>query len=258
MYRFARRPRWVLSHVLVLLLVVVLVSLGLWQLHRLDQRRDRNALVEARSEQATAEVAEVVGVDAPLDEGEDVRFRPVTATGVYEAGSDVLVRNRTLDGSPGSWLLATLRLEDGDAIVVGRGWVPVTGEQEPEPEWLAPAGPVRVEGLLEPTQERGRFGSVDPEQGRLERVARVDLARLDEQVEGDLYPVWIQASTEEPAAGELPAPVPPPELGDGPHLGYAVQWFAFAAIAVLGYPLVLRRVARQQAAQAGPEGADGG
>jgi cytochrome oxidase assembly protein ShyY1 len=243
-YRFALRPRWLLSHVLVAILIVTMIGLGLWQLRRLDDRRDRNALIEQRTEEPAAPLAEVLEID-DRESAEGVRFRRVELSGTYEVGSDVLVRNRTFDGQPGSWLLATLRLDDGGAVVVSRGWVPVTGEQAPPDEALAPDGPVTVDGIIETTQERGRFGSTDPAEGTLRRVARVDVERLADQIDGQAYPVWVQATTERPDPGELPVPVEPPELDDGPHFGYAMQWFTFCLIALIGYPLVLRRVARQ-------------
>ena len=243
-YRFALRPRWVLSHVLVALLVVLMVFLGLWQLRRLDQRQERNALITQRSEEPTVALAEVVDPDGSTADASAVRFRQVTASGSFEAGSDIVVRNRTFGGQPGSWLLAVLRLDDGDAVIVNRGWVPVTGAQEPPTEALAPSGPVTVEGLVETTQERGRFGSTDPAAGALRRVARVDVERLADQVDGAVYPVWIQTEAETPDPGDLPIPVEPPELGEGSHFSYAMQWFTFATIALIGYPIVLRRVAR--------------
>lgn len=245
MYRFALRPRWLLSHVLVAALVMGMIGLGLWQLGRLDDRRDRNALIEQRTDEPAAPLEAVIGIDDGGSAADGVRFRRIEVSGTYEDGSDVLVRNRTFDGQPGSWLLATLRLEDGSAVVVSRGWVPVTGEQDPPTESLAPDGPVRVEGVVEVTQERGRFGSTDPAEGTLRRVARVDVERLAEQIDGPTYPVWVQATTERPDPGDLPVPVEPPELDEGPHFSYAMQWFTFTLIALIGYPLVLRRVARQ-------------
>jgi surfeit locus 1 family protein len=243
-YAFARRPKWILSHLLVLVLVVVMINLGFWQLRRLDQKRDRNALIEERMDEPVAQIDEVVDQGAALDAGEDVRYRRATATGTYAAEDQVLVRNRSFDGAAGSWVLTPLVLDDGTAVVVNRGWVPVTGDLELDPAAAPPTGTVDVEGLVEETQERGRFGPRDPEDGTLDVLSRVDLARYQAQVDLPLYPVWLQLTEQEPAQGEMPTPVEPPELDEGPHLSYAVQWFTFTAIALIGYPLILRRRAR--------------
>jgi surfeit locus 1 family protein len=243
-----------LSHVLVVALVAVMIAFGFWQLRRLDERQTRNAQIEARGDEPVQALDEVMPIDAEPAQTEAVRYRPVVAVGEYEADSDVVVRNRTYEGQPGSWLLATLRLDSGDAVVVSRGWIPLTGEQEPTAAMLAPSGPVVVEGTLETTQERGRFGSTDPAEGVLQRVARVDVDRLAEQIDGSTYPGWIQVDQERPQPGDLPVPVEPPDLSEGSHFSYAMQWFTFATIALLGYPLVLRRVARQKNGETAVEG----
>ena len=249
MYRFALKPRWLLSHLLVLVLVVVMVSAGLWQLRRLADKRDFNALVRARSDVAAAPVSEVLPASAGFTDDEDVVFRAVTASGAYLADEQVAVRNRTFEGKAGSWLLTPLLLDDGSAVVVNRGWVPLQAGLEIQPEWAPPEGRVRVEGLLVATQTRGRFGTTDPADGRLDTLARADVGRIQRQVDQDLVPAVLQLDTQEPAQpGDFPVAVGPPELSEGPHLNYAGQWFIFTTIALVGYPLILRRVARNRAA----------
>jgi surfeit locus 1 family protein len=112
---------------------------------------------------------------------------------------------------------------------------------------------VTVEGLLETSQTRGSFGPTDPSDQVLDTLSRVDLDRYQEQVGGDLYPVWLQLESQQPADEPPPTPVPPPELSEGPHLGYAFQWFTFTVIALVGYPLILRRRAHQGAPEPVPE-----
>lgn len=88
-------------------------------------------------------------------------------------------------------------------------------------------------------------------------MSRADLERFGEQLDYEIFPVLVQLVTQTPPQpGPLPAPVEPPALSEGPHLGYAVQWFIFAVIAMVGYPLILRRVARTRANRSdGPEAA---
>jgi cytochrome oxidase assembly protein ShyY1 len=113
------------------------------------------------------------------------------------------------------------------------------------PDAAPPEGTVEVQGLLEASQSRGSFGPTDPSDEILDTLSRVDLDRYQEQVDGDLYPVWLQLESQDPPPGDRPTPVDPPELTEGPHLGYAFQWFTFTVIALVGYPLILRRRARQ-------------
>ena len=114
-----------------------------------------------------------------------------------------------------------------------------------EPVPRPPSGIVVVEGILLRAQHRGSFGPKDPVEGTLSVLNRVDIERLDQQVPGNLYPLWVQLTAQTPPPVELPLPLPPPELGLGPHLSYAVQWFIFATIGLVGWPLLIRRARRQ-------------
>ena len=229
-YRFARRPAWIVGHVLVVGLVALMVSLGFWQLRRLDQRRDANALVEARAALAPVPVGEQV------DAGDDgvtvdaLRFRPVVAAGRYTEVATTV--RSTQDGASGGRAFAVLDLGGGESVAVLRGFarlVPDGSVPVPAP----PAGAVEVEGLAVP-------------RARLELVSRQALDELEDRAPG-LLPVVVQAAE---ADAEGLVVVPPPDLGEGPHLSYAVQWFLFSAVGAVGYPVLLRHRAREHAADA--------
>lgn len=204
-------------HVLAVVAVVAMVSLGFWQLRRLDERRDRNDLVEARMAQPAADIRDLAeGVDDP----DDLRFRSVTATGTY-VGAPVLVR-ATQGGVPGALRYDQLQLEDrGEGLWVLRGFGPA------EDSSAAPSGEVTVEGIAIPVE-------------RLPRTSRRALDGWQDRWPG----VVVQAADAAPPL----TPVPTPELDEGPHLSYAVQWFLFAAVVVVGYPFLLRRRLRDDAA----------
>jgi cytochrome oxidase assembly protein ShyY1 len=244
MYRFMLRPRWILSHLLILLLVVVMVNLGFWQLRRLDQKRAYRDLVRSRTEAAPAPIATVLDHDASAGATDAALYRRVTATGTFVAGDEVLVRNKSLDGNPGEWVLTPLKTGPDTAVVVNRGFVPFTTATEgvaPPP----PTGRVTVTGLVFPTQTRGSFGPRDPATGKLPALNRADLGRLQRQVGYDIYPAYVQMTKLSPApTGKAPTPLSPPAPDLGPHLSYAVQWFIFSTIAIVGYPMILYRSAR--------------
>jgi len=245
-YRFALKPRWIVSHLFVLLLVVTMISAMFWQISRLHQKQARNAKVVARSHEPTAAITSLARPGA-FDGAGALEFRRVTATGTYQADQQVLVRSRSRDGAPGSWVLTPLLLPDGDAVTVNRGWIANSGEFLRVPDRFAPpTGTVTVTGLARPSESRGSFGSRDPKTGTLTNLARADVARLDQQVPEDLLPVFIQLQVQKPAITDAdPEPVPMPALDEGPHLSYAIQWAIFTTIALVGYPLILRRRARE-------------
>src|SRR6476646_4810149 len=102
-YRFALRPRWILSHLLVLVLVITMISLGFWQLRRLHERRTYNASVRANESQTAEPVEDVLHAGDPESVGHDLNFRRVSATGTYDTDNEIIVRARSLDETPGVW-----------------------------------------------------------------------------------------------------------------------------------------------------------
>lgn len=234
--------RRLLLSIAVLLAVAAMVTAGFWQLHRLSERRDRNSIVTGRGEMPIVEIQDLVGADDSYHRGGEIEFRPIRATGDYLLADQVLIRNRTHQGSAGYWVLTPLRLDSGAAVAVNRGWIPHgVGTGASPADFAPPGGEVEVTGLLRATVTAAGLQQADPAGGLLAEMARPDLARLAQQLDDDLLPVYVQLQAQIPPAGDLPIPVPPPDLGEGSHLAYAVQWFVFATIAAIGYPLILRR-----------------
>jgi len=247
-YRFTLRPWWILSHVFVVVVVVAFVNLGFWQLRRLDEKKDRNRVVTGRTAEPVAPVDEVLSTDDAYADAEAVAFRRVTATGTYDGDRQVLVRGRSRDGAPGSWVLTPLVRGDGTVVVVNRGWIANSGQLERVPDDVeVPDGRVTVTGLLLPSESRGDYGPRDPAGGELTNLARADIARLQRQIDRPLVPAYVQLTEQDPEPGRAaPALLPPPAVDEGPHLSYAFQWFFFAGIGLVGYPIILRRAARDR------------
>ena len=248
MYRFLFKPKWILFHVLVVAMVVLMVNLGLWQKHRLEDRRDFNAEVSARSVEPVMPIDELVtgaidpAIDSAIDSATDpatVQWRTVTATGTYLADEQVLIVNRAQVGITGVNVVTPLELTDGRLVLINRGFIPDT---QPVP---APAdGEVRVTGRLRETQER-TLGGLTEAEGDLTELFRIDIPRLAEQLPGPVLAVYVDLLSAEPDQGQLPIPLPDPELGEGSHLSYMFQWWIFAVCVVVGWVLAVRRSIRQ-------------
>jgi surfeit locus 1 family protein len=215
--------------VVAVLAAIVFVNLGLWQLRRLDERRERNAVVEERIDTAAVDLAALETTLPP----ETLEYRRASAAGTYATNEEVLLRNRSRRGASGFHVLTPLVLDDGRAVIVDRGWVPLDVEGPPVPGAEPPAGRVTVLGYI-------ALGGEDSGDGVALRLSAVDLARLDAQTTGALLPVYLEL-IDDGADGSLPLSLEPPELSEGPHLGYAVQWFVFAAIAVVGFIVLVVR-----------------
>jgi cytochrome oxidase assembly protein ShyY1 len=244
---FLVKPRWLVLTVVVVVVTIAMVMAGFWQLRRLGERRDRNAVIEARTAAPAVPATDALSTGQSFDEAAAAaEWRTLTATGTYDAERGVLVRNRSLDGAPGYHVITPLVLDDGRALLVNRGWIPLAPTAGQSPEAPAPpAGEVTVEGRARATQQRGALGPRDPAEGVLSEVARVDIARLARQLPYPVLPAYVELTGQTPAApSAFPRTIPPPELDEGPHLAYAVQWFIFATLAVIGWVVLVRRQVR--------------
>jgi surfeit locus 1 family protein len=239
---FLLRPRWILSHLFVLTLLALMVVAGFWQLSRLDQRRERNDEIRERAAAEVVPVQDLVDPDDDTSAVDAVRFHRVEATGTYDDGGTVVVRNRTFDGHAGVWVLTPLTLAGGEQVGVIRGFMGLTAEGDPDVP-AAPAGEVTVEGIL-----------ASPD--RFDGTAPRDITPLVHQ--DGVLPAVVLATASDPVeedwATTLHA-VPLPDLDEGPHLAYAVQWFVFTTVGAIGYPLALRRIAQRREREAARDSA---
>ena len=228
-----------------------MVNLGFWQLRRLDERRAFNAVVEASYDSTPVSFDQLVDRDWRADEDglgavddSGIAWRPVTVSGTYDESASLRVVNRSQYGRAGDNLVAPLLLDDGRVVLVNRGFVPLGVDDPP-----LPGTEVEVLGRLRPSEERSAVGARDPSDGLLTEVQRLDLVRLSRQFT-DLVPVYLELVSSSPAEADgLPQPVVRPDLSEGSHLSYAVQWFIFAGAAVVGWVLAVRLSIRRRANQ---------
>src|SRR3954451_1369516 len=182
-YRFALRPKWILSHLLVLILIVVMINLGFWQLRRLQEKKDYNASVRANEALPVAPIDALLHPGEPTSRGKDLAFRRVTMTGTWVPGDEVIIRARSSNERPGVWVATPFKLASGDAVLVVRGFLPTQGTPDAVPaDAEPPSGSATIEGLVQETQTKGVFGASDPSDGRLTNLARVDVERFQKQV----------------------------------------------------------------------------
>ena len=236
-----RRPRWIILSLFVIVFVVATITLGFWQLRRLDERRAQNAVVESRLGRQPITLSDIDAALTPIDgnsvDPSELEFTPVTARGSFMEAGAIRVRSQVVNGQAGTHSVYALDVGDGSAVLVNVGWLPL--EATPGPIADLYPNDVEITGLLRATQIRGSFGQTEPE-GHLERVARIDIARIQRQIELPLLPYWIQL-IEPNDPSRLPIPPAVPDLDEGSHLSYAIQWFSFALIAIGGYVALVRK-----------------
>ncbi|MEI2638164.1 MAG: SURF1 family protein [Microthrixaceae bacterium] len=250
MYSFLRRPLWIISHVLIAALIVVLISLGFWQRSRYFEERGEKDRIESAAAADPVPLDSVVQSNLGFSKVPDsALYRHVSVSGTYDTANEVVINNRSLDGSPGAWILTPLITDDGMAVAVVRGWIPLemSSSKVPVPDAAPPTGRVTVAGLVQRTQVRESIGPIDPAEGKLSHLSRVDLARLESQLPYGLKPAWILLDSQNPLqSGQLPQKVSLQPNDPSQNFSYMMQWWIFAAIAIIGYPLVIRMVARNK------------
>jgi surfeit locus 1 family protein len=207
--------------------------LGVWQLQRLGERKQRNAELMARMNLAPVDITAL-----PRDTGL-ARFRRVRLNGRYDYAHEVVLAYRERDGAPGVDVITPLRMAGNDtAVLVDRGWVyspdgaTIDHAQWREPDPVSAIGRVQKlwvgPGPAAAGNRPDRMRWVSPE--AVAAWAGYPIRPYDVMLEGDtavtpLHPVRF---------GE-------PVIDDGPHLSYAIQWFSFALISVIGAGLAVVR-----------------
>jgi len=229
-----------------LILTLVFLRLGVWQLDRYHQRRDRNEAREARGAMPTlvwdsaapppADTAGLVG-------------RRVRVTGRYDPGHEVILRNRSTGGRAGVEVLTPLFVRDGaPAVLVLRGWLPAADgvRARLSDGWsgLESDATAEVTGVVIASDEAvGPPLEVEIDGEPHVALSAIDLAQIRQHLPFEVAPDIIRADDPAPGSGAL-RPASRVLAGNGPHLSYAIQWFAFALISVVGTATLLTKERR--------------
>ncbi len=158
--------------------------------------------------------------------------RRVRVTGRYDHAGEVVIRGQSEQGVPGVRIVTPFRPLRGDtAILVHRGFVTSGDARSVDLASLDEEGVRTVTGIAFTAATNGKGGEPRSEGGVL-TWRRLDLAALRTRLP---YPIqsWTILQTPDSALPRLPRRDDPPELDDGPHLSYAIQWFSFAVTALV-------------------------
>lgn len=244
--------RWWLPTLFVIAGVIVLIRLGLWQLDRLQQRRDLNQVITERWDQEPYNLNQA-GLPAQLEE---LGYRRIAVTGRFDYAQQIALKNQNRETEPGIKLVAPLVLSDGQAILVERGWIPYA-QVEPT-QWTQyneQSSDTTIVGMIQKSQV---LPGAKPVEGPQQEWFRIDIDAIQHQISYPLLPVFL---IQLPAPGQqytdLPYREVPFEITEGNHFSYAIQWFMFAAILGGGYlPYVVYQEKRRQKVQVQGPAAD--
>lgn len=218
--------RWLGWLVIVVIFSIACSFLSNWQFSRRAQVVAANDIVSNNYNQPAVSVDQVLRAGKlPIDR----EWHPVALSGHYVQSSGLLVRNRPYAGTPGFHQVAIFQAADAKLYLVDRGWLP-TGERQDSPD-LIPALPT---GEIE-LQARLRFAeALNGREAPLGQLAAIAPAAAAAQV-GVKEPVatefYLRLAAEVPASETAPKIETMPELSEGNHLSYAIQWIMFAILA---------------------------
>lgn len=232
---------------------VACVLLGLWQLDRYQQRGERNEAIRTALEANPVPLDEVVAAgtsaDALADGESGLEWRPVVVRGSFDPDVELALRLRPVEGQSGVHALGIVLLDDGRGVLVDRGFAATSTRTTEAVDLPAPlAGPVELVGRVR-LSEDGRGAGLDADADPAS-IRFVDLPDLQSFTDVELAPVWLERIEQSPVEDSALVAVPAPRLSSGPSLIYAVQWFLFAVIAVVGFVVLARRDNQDSAALA--------
>jgi surfeit locus 1 family protein len=224
--------RWWWTTLIIIGVILLFARLGIWQLDRLQQRRTRNT---EYLQQIATESLELTGQALPADPTE-LRDRSAKAIGEYDFEEQIVLTQQNWQGRPGAHLITPLRITGSDsAVLVNRGWIPSVDVEAGQLSQYDHSGIQEVYGAIQLSQTLSGDRETVVE-GPRQNWYRIDIAAIQEQIPYELLPIFLLESPSENETTQLPYRLEPDiDLSDGPHLGYAIQWFLFAAVLAVGY-----------------------
>ncbi len=250
MYRFLLSRRWAGMFVFVVVVAVSCVLLSQWQWHRREQRLAANYLIESNYNRTPAPLSAVFGSG---ELATSKTWMPVRLEGEYVPAGTLLVRNRPMDSVAGFEVLVPFRDHSGRVLLVDRGFIPTSNNGSSASPVPAPPRGDHVVVVARAQPPESANGQV-PVAGEAYRIRPAELAAAvatrshgqiaARDVVGGGYGL---IASEKPAPSSAPTPLPEPELDEGPHLSYAIQWIFFGLVAISWFVILVRRGAEEEA-----------
>ena len=227
MFKNLIKPRWIALTLFLLILIYLFIRLSNWQFDRYDQRVLRNESTNVALSLAPKKI-DAVSQMSGLKQWEKIEL-----TGSYLSDQSKLVRKQYLENNLGFWVITPFKIQNGENILVNRGWIPIRSSASSNQSIpLAPVGTVNLEGYLQPFNE----SITQPKDLPLNQVNTIDYKYFESEIANNFY---VQVAKSSPMDNQV-AIIPLPELSNGPHFSYAIQWILFALLLPIGWYVLLK------------------
>lgn len=207
-------------------------GLGFWQLHRADEKQGLLAQFEARIHSPAQTLATLTATENP----DDLNFRQVVITGSWDNAHTIFLDNKVYQRQPGYQVITPLRLPDHSAVLVNRGWVAAGNNRQVLPVIVTPTTPVEVHGQIQqPLPKLPWWMPIKQDINQLlteKTWIQLDAEAMRQRTGYPLQPFMILQAPQDPDSNALVRDWPPFNANIAMHLGYAIQWFVFALVAL--------------------------
>ncbi len=220
-------------------------ALSNWQWHRLSDRQIYNVQIQEQIDKEPVLIGEIISTFGELKVvPEDSQWRTVEMTGTWMQDAQVLVRKKSLESNLGLWVVTPLQLADGTVVMINRGWTAAANSAVDSPVVAdVPNGEVEVLGRLREVQERTKPAPTDLPDGQVDRIIPLEIVDGTETL-SNAY-VEMTASRPESKTSEIRT-LPEPEVSEGAHRSYAMQWLFFEIMTVIGWGILVRNELKEQ------------
>lgn len=242
--------KWTVTTIIVIIGVFILIRLGFWQLDRLEQRREFNAHY---LEQISAPKVTLNDYPQPEDLVK-LEYREVTVTGYYDFDHEIYLQNQAYNNQPGYRVVTPLLIEGKDSVVlVDRGWISFSDLEDIHEINDNFTKLQKIVGIIRNPKSDDKIVKTSKKSDSNPKFfLYVELDLYQKQVEFDVLPIYIQLSGNQKLEKPIPQ-IEEIEISEGPHFGYALQWFFFASLLGFGYPFFVRKQLREKKRETGNE-----
>lgn len=240
MLKFLLTPKWIALTVVALLLQPAFWELSQWQWHRLHDRQDHNSIIIKNQKLDPSPLEEIIstGSTQPTID-KKYEWRRIDVVGSWLTNKQALVRKQSYESNLGFWVVTPFKSTSGLTILVNRGWIAATDSAISTPVVQSPpTGTVEILGRARIIKPRTRARPMDLPTGQIDGVHPDEvLSNLDHVANSYLE---LTASTPESRTTDL-QPILAPEVTEGPHRSYALQWIFFAIMTFIGWGVLVRK-----------------
>ena len=244
-FKFLLTPKWIVVTLVCVAMLPAFQALSNWQWHRLHARQAYNVEIQAEIDQAPVPISDLlVFNDESRVVPEKSQWRTVELTGTWLPSQQVLVRKKSLESNLGLWVVTPLKLVDGTVVMINRGWTAAANSAVDSPVVAeVPKGTIEVLGRIRDVQVRTKPGPTDLPVGQVDRIIPLEILNSPKTLI-NAY-VEMTASRPESKSSEIRI-LPEPEVTEGAHRSYALQWMFFEIMTVIGWTILVRNEFKEQ------------